>query len=210
VWAGCVCGDAVLAQTISHEVGHILNLRHDGTISPPSEYLFGLPSTLPSSRRWNAIMGGAGKSLGRDRVSFSRVYEPFKILFSKLCSLSFTDLYMHMQPHRNTHSHANTHARTSQSNKQLNTRLFSSKSLLCALQPFRVLAANRQIQCTPSLHTHNHTQPWWGWTSGRAGSTLPQTTRRTTSRVSAAWSGRARTLPTRPPAARTSSYHTVT
>ena len=71
VWAGCVCGDAVLAQTITHEVGHILNLRHDGTISPKQAYLFGLPSTLPSSRRWNAILGGAGKCLGGDGVRFS-------------------------------------------------------------------------------------------------------------------------------------------
>jgi hypothetical protein len=58
VWVACGCPLNALAQIISHEVGHIFNLRHDGTSSQP--YLFGLPRTLSSGRRWNAIMGGAG------------------------------------------------------------------------------------------------------------------------------------------------------
>jgi hypothetical protein len=46
-------------------VGHIFSLRHDGTTSPPRPYLFGLPApgVLPNDRRWNAIMGGVGKSV---------------------------------------------------------------------------------------------------------------------------------------------------
>lgn len=59
VWASCQCGLSALAQVMSHEVGHIFNLKHDGT--PDGPYLYGLPNdgSLTAGRRWNAIMGGA-------------------------------------------------------------------------------------------------------------------------------------------------------
>jgi hypothetical protein len=70
VWASCACGGAnATAGTISHEVGHIFGLRHDGDLTRAEghttrEYLFGLPKfdqfpDWPKSRRWNTIMGGS-------------------------------------------------------------------------------------------------------------------------------------------------------
>jgi hypothetical protein len=69
-WASCACGGAnATAGTISHEVGHIFGLRHDGDLTRAEghitrEYLFGLPKydqfpDWPKSRRWNTIMGGS-------------------------------------------------------------------------------------------------------------------------------------------------------
>ena len=59
-WASCSCGEANIGQIISHEVGHVFSLGHDGTTS--NRYLFGLPPNFPRSRQWNAIMGGAAAS----------------------------------------------------------------------------------------------------------------------------------------------------
>lgn len=67
VWASCNCGLAAIPQIVSHEVGHIFSLRHDGhRPSNLNPYLFGLPApgVVPTNRRWNAIMGGVGKSHG--------------------------------------------------------------------------------------------------------------------------------------------------
>ncbi len=52
-----------LDNDTAHEVGHTVSLRHDGR-TPNEPYLFGLPAwgVLPANRRWNAIMGGVGKS----------------------------------------------------------------------------------------------------------------------------------------------------
>jgi hypothetical protein len=58
----CGASDQLIGQTISHEVGHAFNLQHDGS-SSDGAYLRGLPSTpttFPSGRRWNTIMGLSG------------------------------------------------------------------------------------------------------------------------------------------------------
>jgi hypothetical protein len=56
----CAASDQVVGQTISHEVGHTFDLRHDGSASD-GEYFKGLPPKPPRSwppgKRWNTIMG---------------------------------------------------------------------------------------------------------------------------------------------------------
>lgn len=70
-WVSCTCaGWGATGSTISHEVGHVFGLYHQGdaTATPGTamhEYLYGMPKydkeigVWPKDRRWNTIMGGS-------------------------------------------------------------------------------------------------------------------------------------------------------
>jgi hypothetical protein len=56
-WAYNSSSDKICAETISHELGHTLQLRHDGRVSPLEEYYDGHGGTGTVS--WGPIMGSA-------------------------------------------------------------------------------------------------------------------------------------------------------